>query len=537
MRKLLWFLFIIISCSHQPEADTIFYNGKVYTVDSSFTIVSAFAVRSGHIIATGNDEEILKLKSKNKVDLKGRFVYPGFIDPHCHFYGYGIDHTKIWLGGTTSYRAIVDTLIANKNQQFLGWIFARGWDQNDWDVKAYPDNTELDSLFPDIPVYLLRIDGHAAIVNTKALKLAGITNATKVDGGVIIVRNGKLTGVLIDKATELVSSIIPEPTEKYKAEALLYAQKNCFAVGLTSIGDAGLTPQTISLIDSLQKANQLKMRYYAMISWNNDNADYFRKKGKIKTEYLNVSSFKLYADGALGSRGACLSHPYTDQPDHYGFMLYTMDSIKQAVKDAADIGFQLNTHCIGDSANHVMLQFYAEALHGKNDFRWRIEHAQVVNADDRHYFNDFSIIPSVQPTHATSDMYWAEDRLGKARMEGAYSYRSLLKEAGIVANGSDFPVEDINPLYGFYAAVARKDKKGFPKKGFKPEESLSREEALRAMTSWAAYAAFEEKEKGSIQPGYFADFVILEDDLMEAPVDSLFNIKVLETYSGGLRVH
>ncbi len=533
---LLILLITLTSCNRKPDVDAVYFNGKVYTVDSAFSVVSAFAVKDGKIFATGTDELMLNLEAAEKIDLKGKCVYPGFIDPHCHFYGYGVDMPKIWLGGTTSFQAIIDTLIAKKDNRFMGWVFGRGWDQNDWSDKEYPDNTLLDSLFPDVPVYLLRIDGHAALANSRALQISGITADSKVEGGEIVKVNGELTGLLIDNALPLVSGFIPEPSNAVKAQALLNAQKKCFAVGLTGVGDAGLSAETIELIDSLHKRNELKMRYNAMVLWNRQAAEYYKRKGKVITDRLTVRSFKLYADGALGSRGACLSHEYNDRPGHFGYMLFTMDSLKQAVKDATEIGFQLVTHCIGDSANRVMLQLYAEALQEKNNYRWRIEHAQVVNVSDRHYFADYSIIPSVQPTHATSDMYWAEDRLGKDRMQGAYSYRSLLNAAGMVANGSDFPVEDINPLYGFYAAISRKDQQGNPLQGFLPEEALTREQSLRAMTIWAAYAAFEEDKKGSIEVGKFADFVILDKDLMKAEENELYKIKVHSTYINGENV-
>jgi predicted amidohydrolase YtcJ len=539
MHKLfiLIFCLALISCNNQPEADAIYFNGKVYTVDSTLNIAEAFAVKDGKIIATGSNEEIKKYKSKTQTDLNGKFVYPGFIDAHCHFYGYGIDLKKIWLLGTKSFDEIVDSLQQHRDQLFMGWLFGRGWDQNDWTVKEYPDNTRLNELFPDVPVFLMRIDGHAALVNKKALDLAGVTESTTITGGEIIKKNGKLTGLLIDNAVDLVKNKIPEPGKDYKTDALLAAQKNCFAVGLTTVDDAGLEYEKIELIEELQQSGKIKMRMYAMITFDSANSAYYFSKGKIKTGRLNVSSFKLYADGALGSRGASLLQPYSDQHNHKGFLLKDVDSLRIVTNLVAEHGFQLNTHCIGDSANRLMLHLYHDALKGKKDHRWRIEHAQVVNPDDFKLFGEYEVIPSVQPAHATSDMYWAGDRLGNDRLKTAYAYRQLLDQNKMIAMGSDFPVEDINPLFGFYAAVARRDKKNFPPEKFQPENALTREEALRGMTIWAAYSNFEEKEKGSLEKGKYADFVILEDDIMTAPEEKLFSVKVLSTYINGEKVY
>jgi len=530
------FFFLMTSCSSTFEADVVYYNGTVYTVDSIFSVVEAIAVKDGKIIALGSSEEMKKIKSKEQIDLDGKFLYPGLYDAHCHFYGYGVDLPKIWLIGTSSFDEIIDTLIQNKERRFMGWVFARGWDQNDWNDKTFPDKSKLDSLFPDVPVFLMRIDGHAALVNQKALDLCQVNENSKVEGGELLMKNGKLTGLLIDNAVDLVKLKIPEPGIKELSKALLTAQKNCFAVGLTSVTDAGLGVKTILLIDSLQKAGELKMRMNAMVSFTQENLNYYKKHGAYKSDRLSVHSFKLYADGALGSRGACLLHPYLDQPGHKGFLLHRIDSIIYAAQQAKAIGFQLNTHCIGDSANHLLLKIYSEVLKGKNDLRWRIEHAQVLANEDFHLFADYSIIPSVQPTHATSDMYWVGERIGEERLKTAYAYKRLLNERGLIAAGSDFPVEAINPLYGFYAAVVRKDQKDFPENGFQTENALTREEALKAMTIWAAFAAFEEKERGSIEIGKDADFVLLEKDLMKAKEKELFNIKVLQTIIAGERV-
>ena len=540
MQKLFYFICVIsfcwMGCSSSQKVDVIYYNAKIYTVDSAFSIVEAIAIKDGKIIATGSSSDLLKMDATEKIDLKGQFMYPGFYDAHCHFYGYGVDLKKTWLIGTNSFDEIVDTLVKYKDRRFMGWVFARGWDQNDWTDKSFPVKDKLDSLFPDVPVFLMRIDGHAALVNQKALDLCQVNENTTVVGGEIFKKDGKLTGLLIDNAVDFVKLKIPTPQNADLIEALLSAQKNCFEVGLTNVTDAGLDVSTILLIDSLQKANQLKMRMNAMVSFTKNNLEYYRKNGKYHSDRLNVQSFKLYADGALGSRGACLLHPYADMPDHSGFLLSTIDSIIYAAKQAKEIGFQMNTHCIGDSANRLLLKIYGEVLKGKNDLRWRIEHAQVLSPDDFGLFSQYSIIPSVQPTHATSDMYWAKDRIGEESIKTSYAYKQLLKECGLIAAGSDFPVESINPLYGFYAAVVRKDQQNFPENGFQIENALTREEALKAMTIWAAYAGFEESYRGSLEKGKDADFVILEKDLMQADEKELFKIKVLQTHIAGERV-
>ncbi|MBL7926106.1 MAG: amidohydrolase [Bacteroidia bacterium] len=539
MRLLFFYSCIMLlfnACTEKKKADAIFYNAVVYTVDSTFSVAEAFAVADGKIIAIGSKADILKYDATNKIDLQGRFVYPGFADAHCHFYGYGVDLKLINLTGTQSFNAIIDSLILYQDKKFSGWIFGRGWDQNDWTNKTYPDKSKLDSLFPDTPVFLMRIDGHAALVNQKALDLAQIKNDTSIIGGYFERKNNAFTGMLIDNALEIVKQKIPLPSKQAQVEALLAAQKNCFAVGLTSITDAGLDVATILLIDSLQKTNDLKIRYNAMIAYNRANAEYFYKQGKIETPMLRVSSFKLYGDGAMGSRGACMLQPYSDSAHHHGFMLHPLDSFKLIANEIAAHNFQLCTHAIGDSANRHLLNLYGQATAGKN-LRWRIEHAQVVDSNDFHLFDKYSIIPSVQPTHATSDMYWAENRIGKNRLQGAYAYKKLLNSYGMVAAGSDFPVEDINPLYGFYAAVVRKDKNNFPDAGFEMQNALSRIEALKAMTIWAAYAQFDENIKGSLEVNKLADFVVLDKDLITAQPQLLWQLKVKQTYIGGREVY
>ena len=519
------------------KADLIVYNAVVYTVDKNFSKVQSFAVKDGKIINVGTDEEILgKYDPDQKLNAEGKAVYPGFIDAHCHFLGYGLSLQRVNLVGTKSFDEVIQKVVEFSKKNNAEWITGRGWDQNDWDIKEFPDNTKLDSLFPDTPVYLRRIDGHAALVNGETLRRAKIHPGQKIEGGLIETKDGKLTGILVDNAADLIARVVPGSTKEQQVEALLSAQKNCFGVGLTTIDDAGLDREVIELIDSLQKSGILKMRIYAMASGSEDNLNYYLNKGPYKTERLNVHAFKFYADGALGSRGALLIQPYSDKPGHYGFLVNEIEFLKKSAERIAVTEFQMCTHCIGDSANRMMLDIYGGVLKTKNNRRWRIEHAQVVKQDDFKKFGTFDIIPSVQPTHTTSDMYWAKERLGDERAKGAYAYKDLLKQNGMVADGSDFPVESINPLLGFYAAVSRKDLNGFPANGFQMENALTREEALKAMTIWAAYSNFEENEKGGIEPGKFADFVILDKDIMTVDIMQVPSAKVLYTYLNGERV-
>ena len=536
---LLGFL-VLLSCedkaSDKVEVDAIFYNGNIYTVDSGFSKAEAFAVKDGRFVAVGLTDSIqANYSAKTMTDLAGKTVLPGLIDAHCHFYRFGESLQNADLVGTQSYDEIIDRLSAFQKEKPSDFVFGRGWDQNDWENKAFPTKAKLDSLFPDIPVALQRIDGHALLVNQKALDLAKIDNTTITEGGEVIQEGGEVTGVLIDNAMDLVYNVMPKLSREQSIQALKDAQDYCFDYGLTTVNDAGLDRNTILLIDSLQKAGTLEMRMYAMISNTAADVDYFIENGILKTEKLNVRSVKVYGDGALGSRGAALRAPYSDRHNHYGAMVTPVDSIYSLAKKLAKTDFQMNTHAIGDSANTVILNAYAEALKDESDRRWKVEHAQVISPDDFDYFDD-NILPSVQPTHATSDMYWAKERLGERRMKGAYAYKKLLNEAGVIALGTDFPVERVNPFYTFYAAVARKDLMQFPEGGFQKKDALTREETLRGMTIWAAYSNFEENEKGSIEAGKFADFIVMDQDIMTIDEDAIPNLSVNQTWLGGKQV-
>ncbi len=523
------------ACTHTTDVDLIVKGGTIYTVDSAFTTAEAMAVKNGKIVATGTVAAIMKEFSANDtVDASGQFIYPGFIDAHAHFVGYALGLNTVNLVGTKSWEEIIQRVSeAAKSAGSTAWLIGRGWDQNDWPVKEFPSKEALDKLFPNTPVLLTRIDGHAAIANQKALDAAGVKAGVTLTGGQIETKNGKLTGMLVDNAVDLVSAAIPPPTVEHVKTALLVAQRKCIGVGLTTIDDCGLDYEAVLLLDSLQKTGDLKLRLYAMLSDSRKNFDFIAKRGKIKTDYLNVRSFKVYADGALGSRGACLLQPYTDKPGWKGFLLSSAAHFDSVAAVMRKMDLQMCTHAIGDSGNRVILQTYAKHLQEKNDLRWRIEHAQVVNPADIKLFGDYNIIPSVQPTHATSDMYWAADRLGQERMQGAYAYNDLLQQNKWIPLGTDFPVEDISPFKTFYAAVVRKDADGFPAGGFQMANALSRQDALRGMTIWAAKSNFEEHEKGTIEKGKWADFVILDHDLMAVPPEKILDTKVISTFIAG----
>ncbi|NOQ25864.1 MAG: amidohydrolase family protein [Bacteroidales bacterium] len=529
-------LTLIISCNMKQEVDLIVTDAKVYTVDNEFSVEESFAVKDGKFIQVGTSEEILsKYKSDQVIELNGKFVYPGFIDAHSHFYGYCMTLLQADLRGTKSFDEILDIIKTHDEKYKSDWVVGRSWDQNDWEKKEFPTKEKLDELFPEKPVYLTRVDGHAAIVNAKALELAGITSKTLIAGGKIYLQNGEPTGVLIDNAMELVRKLIPDTENETAIKAIKQGEQNCFAVGLTSLCDAGLSKKEVLLLDSLQKSEKLKMRVYAMLSPNKENINHFVKKGIYKTDYLNVRSIKLFADGALGSRGASLIEPYSDDPENMGLIIETNEFYHEICKLAIENNYQVNTHAIGDSANRLMLDIYAKYLKGSNDKRWRIEHAQVIHPDDVNKFGEFDIVPSIQATHCTSDMYWADERLGD-RIENAYIYKVLLEQNGWLPNGTDFPVEKIDPRLTFYASVARKDVEGYPENGFQKENGLMREETLKSMTIWAAKAAFEENEKGSIEIGKFADFIVLENDIMEIEENEIPLVNVMNTYSAGNKV-
>lgn len=526
------------SCQHPSPVDLIVYNASVYTVDSAFTITEAFAINEGKFIETGTTEYIRsKYTGKKELDAQGMPIYPGFYDPHAHFFGYALTLGQADLVGSRSFEEVIDRLRTFRDEfPNADWIIGRGWDQNLWPSKVFPDRFELDKAFPDIPVYIVRVDGHAALANQVALERAGIDRPIAIAGGDVQHVNGRLTGILVDNAMERIRTVIPHHSLTEMEQMLRKAEQNCLALGLTTVSDAGLERVQIDFLDSLYQEKALLIRNHAMINISDENLDYYLAKGPYVSDKFTVHTFKILADGALGSRGACMLQPYSDAPTS-GFLLFSPETIEQAVNRIATSDFQVSTHAIGDSTNRLILDIYGKHLKGKNDRRWRIEHAQIIHPDDMHKFGRYSIIPSIQPTHATSDMFWAIDRIGPSRLKGAYAFKELLNQVGVLPSGSDFPVEQINPLFGFHAAVARVDTEDLPVGGFQMENALTREEALRGMTIWSAYAGFEEQIRGSIEAGKIADFVMLEEDIMQVDVARLRQVSTLQTVIGGETVY
>ncbi len=523
---------ILALTSCQKKVDLIVHNATVYTMEDNIGKASSFVVDDGKFIAVGG-EELLNTYNANKVlDLKELPVYPGFIDSHCHFLSLGLSLQKVDLTGTRSFEEVIGRVKDFAKNKKLKAIVGRGWDQNDWEEKTYPNKSILDELFPEIPVALRRIDGHALLVNQKALDLAGIDVNTKIKGGSIIKENGKLTGILVDTPMKLISNILPKPSVAEKIKALKDAEKISFENGLTTVSVAGLNKDDIYLIDSLQKSNELSIKIYAMIANTKDNFEHFLSNGPIITDKLSVRSFKIYADGALGSRGAALKSDYSDLNKHRGSFITSKDSIENLAYKLASTSFQMNTHAIGDDANKVVLEAYNKALVFSEDPRWRIEHAQIIDTSDIELFNR-KIIPSVQPTHATSDMYWAEDRLGKKRLLGAYAYKLLLEKSGRIALGTDFPVENVSPIKTFFSAVFREDSNLYPEDGYLPDNKISRIDAMQGMTIWGAFANFEENKKGSIKIGKVADFVILDRDILDIGKNKILNTRIVATIIDG----
>jgi hypothetical protein len=530
-----------------PAADLIVTNARIYTVDDGHPFVSALAVRDGKVQFVGSVREAMLLRgpATRVLDAEARTVIPGMVDAHAHLFGLGEFLRSIDLTDTRSFDEIVARVGARVKEVPSGrWLIGRGWDQNKWGDTRFPTHEALSRVSPNNPVVLTRIDGHALLANTATMRAAGVTAATKDPAGGRIERgaNGEPTGVFVDNAMGLIDRVIPAMSHDEMRTAALAAVKESNRWGLVGLHDPGEPREVLDVFEELAKAGTFSLRVYAMISDDSAAIEHYFQRGPQSALYdahLWIRAIKLYADGALGSRGAALLDPYTDDPKNSGLLKSTPEHLRDVSTRALQHGFQVATHAIGDRGNRVALDAYEAALKAVPtvDHRFRIEHVQVLDHADVPRFAQLGVIPSMQAVHQTSDMYWAPTRLGYARTFGAYAWRSLLNTGVIIPNGSDFPVERVNPLFSFHAAVSRQDDNSWPPGGWFPEQKMTREEALKSMTIWPAYAAFQEQTMGSLSPGKFADFVILDRDIMTIPDSEILGTNVLATYIGGRVVY
>ncbi len=532
------------AAAQAPEPATVILTGAIiHTVDANRPTAEAVAIRGDRIVFVGSERGALTYRGNRTrtIDLRGRTVVPGFTDAHAHLAGLGDRLSILDLMGTTSYTQIVDMVRARTREvAAASWIRGRGWDQNDWADTRLPNNRELSAASPNNPVALRRVDGHALLVNARALEIAGISRDTPDPEGGRIVRDeaGGVTGVLVDRAMGLVNERIPDPSREEQVEAILLAVEECLRWGLTSIHDAGVGPQTIEIYRELASQGRFRLRNYVMIRSDDETlASFFRRGPEIGLydNHLTIRAIKISSDGALGSRGAALLEPYSDDPGNRGLVTTPPERIQRVAVEALKNGFQLNVHAIGDRANRLVLDAYEAALEEvpTADHRFRIEHAQIVHYRDIPRFAELDVIPSMQQTHQMSDMYWAMDRVGWTRVQGAYAWRSFMERGLPIVSGTDFPVEPVNPFRTFLAAITRQDEEGWPGGGWFPGQKMSREEALKSMTIWAAYGAFEEDRKGSITPGKLADLTVLSQDIMSIAPDRILDTQVEMTILGG----
>ena len=529
------------------HADLIVTNAHIHTVDDGRPLAEAMAIRQGRIQFVGSTRGALVHRgpSTRVLDLAGRTIIPGMVDAHAHLLGLGEALRTVDLTGTRSYDEVIARVAARAKEMPAGtWIEGRGWDQNDWADTRFPTHEALSRAVPAHPVFLTRVDGHAAIVNARAMQVAGLAaDATDPAGGRIErMEGGAPSGVLVDDAMDLVARSIPPLSRDELRSATLAAIREANRWGLTGIHDAGVSRSTIDVYEALAAEGKYDLRNYVMISSADATIDHYLRRGPQNALHggrLWIRSIKISADGALGSRGAALLEPYSDEPAHAGLVTTPPERIRAIAERALRAGFQVNVHAIGDRGNRFALDAFEDALGTvpASDHRFRIEHAQILHHADIPRFAELDVIPSMQAVHQTSDMYWAGNRLGPTRLHGAYAWRSLLATGVIIPNGSDFPVEAVNPLLSFKAAVTRSDAKGWPLGGWFPEQRMTRDEALKSMTLWPAYAAFQEADLGSLSPGKLADFVVLDRDIMTVGEASILDTQVIATYLGGRAVY
>jgi len=515
MRFIIFFTITLLltSCFKGKHVDIIIHNARIHVMDEKMSIHEAIAIKDGEIVQVGPEREILNGYSADKIiNAEQKDVFPGFHDAHGHIMSLAKQMQNTDLTGVVSYVSMITRLEKYQQKNNKKIIIGRGWDQSLWGEKVLPNNKQLNEAFPDTPVALTRIDGHAMLINQAMIDFAGITDSTSAEGGVIVKKDGELTGIILDNAIDLINDQLPQPSDADLKDAILQIQNDLFALGITHVHEAGLKHEEFKLFDDLANFDQLKLNTYAMLFPTEENIAFAQKNGHYKNKSLSVRSFKLLVDGSLGSHGACMIAPYSDSATH-GILLESIEEIKNVLNTAKSLNYQVNSHCIGDSANRIILYAIDTLMNEITDHRWRIEHAQVVHENDFKYFGSTGAIPSVQPTHATTDYRWAEDHIGEERLKGAYAYHSLQKENGMILFGTDFPVESYNPFATIHAAVNRKNTDNEPIDGFLIEEAVDLTTTLKAMTLWPAYGCFEESSVGTLEKGKKATLTILDQKL------------------------
>ncbi len=535
LSSMLFILALFQAIAAAQVADLVLVNANIYTMNPQQPKAKALAVKDGRILSIGETVQKYVGPKTTVIDAHGAAMIPGLIDSHGHMLGLGSQMETFDFRATRTVAEVANAIHEKSKTVKPGdWILGRSWDQTNWGGQ-FPTHFLLTKASPDNPVFLIRVDGHAAWVNRKALELAKITSKTPdpPGGKILHDQSGEPTGVLIDRAQGLVGKVIPEPSFETVKRRLLLASQECARLGLTTVHDAGISAETIKAYKELIAENKLPLRIYGMIGGDGTLWQSYLKSGPEVGDFLTIRSIKLMADGAMGSGGAAFWQPYSDDKENTGLLLIKQSDIERVAAEAVKAGFQVNTHAIGDRANRLVLDAYGKVLGGVNDKRFRIEHAQALALPDFELFKKFSVIASMQSTHATSDMRWAEKRLGPDRIAGAYAAQRFLKLGVPVANGSDFPVEEPNPILGLYAAITRQDLAGYPAKGWMPDQKLTREQALKSWTVAGAYAAFEEKQKGSLEVGKMADFLLLSGDLMTIPEREIGKLRVTMTVVGG----
>lgn len=532
------FLSQIVLIAQNQSNRTQFLAEKIYTADTAFTTANAMVVENGIILFVGDVKTADSLYPKTtKMEFPGKFIYPGLIDAHCHFLAYSKGLTEVDLVGTKSEADAVKRAKKFAKKNTLPWLIGRGWDQNDWTNKSFPSMALLNKAFPNTPVCFSRIDGHAVWINDAAVKALNLNTDASIPGGEFVKVNGQFQGICIDNAADLVKSQLPKVPFSAWEKGLATGLKNCHAQGLTQIAEAGISQDDIALIRDLQSQGKLNLRIYGMLSLSEENLGYISRNGMIYSDLFTMRSVKMYLDGALGSRGALLKGDYCDQLGHKGLQIMDVGKFEMYQQYLLNKGFQVCVHAIGDSANAIALRTFQKNIPEGYDARWRIEHAQIVSGKDQKIFATRSIIPSVQPTHATSDAPWADERLCSAAAKGGYAYQNLLSQAKVMALGTDFPVEGISTMNTFYAATQRMDAAGKLERPFIGEQALSRKQALWGMTLWAAYANFDETRTGSLEPSKMADFIVMDTDIMTVDAPKIPKAKVWHTYIGGKVVY